>query len=730
MDLHNKPGNPSEKGRRFSKAGRRVFILGGVFCVCLVALIIRMATLDLSPGHIRPTPPPDTTERTEIIQAVRGQIYDRNGEPLVTNEYTYRIVLDNAAMAGDVATRCRDILRVYGALVSEGLLGKMTDTDTAFPFSGIYPDYYLRESALAGGAGSPAYDALTTVLSETGLRTAAVQKLRKERGMTMDDARAAYDADPLSYTPPGSVLDWFVNKYGLTDVDESDGKRVYTDAEVDRLLRILWDMTRQGFSNANDYVLTGGVDMDAVTRMCEYGINGLTYSTGVTRVYTYPGYASHILGEVGPIYAEDWPTYKELGYNMNATVGISGVEKAFETYLHGQDGLAVIEEDADGRVVNRYVKKEPVAGKDVYLTIDIRLQIAAEDGLSQNVAYVRSTLGHNDCRGGACVAVNPNNGEILALASYPTFNLATFHADYETLSQDRDLPLYNRALNGLYAPGSTFKLGMSAAALTEGVINRNTLILCDGKYTYYKSYQPTCWIYTSTTQSTHKHGSINVVEAIRVSCNCFFYETGRLLGIDRMNRYMYAWGLGNSTGIELPESEGILAGPAYRETSHGVTWQPTDTIAAAIGQSENAFTPLQLAMYTSAVTTGGTRYRATLLSRVADFATGESVLVSAPVALESVPLSASVTDTVLTGMEQMVSTSSYAAPYFSQLPVRIGGKTGTAQTGVTENGLFVCIAPSRNPEIAVCAVLERAGGGSYSIPTCSAVLKAYYSVGR
>ncbi len=580
-------------------------------------------------------------------------------------------------------------------------------------------------SAAAEAAETSLNETLLEVLESTGLRALAIQYIRTDRGVTRTRAGELFDEDPLHYVTAEELVTRLVKSYRLTETDE-EGVRIFTDAEVDRLLRILYGMEAAGFSRANDYILASDVSMETVTTEREAGVPGIGYTQTATRVYTYPGYASHILGQTGPIYAEDWEKYKELGYNMNATVGNSGCEAAFESYLHGQDGVRVVVEDRDGNIVSEYMKKQAVAGQDIYLTIDIDLQIAAEDGLAENVAYIQDTYGRSDCRSGAAIAMDPDSGEILALASYPTYDLSTFNRDYGELSTDEALPLYNRALYGLYAPGSTFKPGVAAAALSEGVITGSTLLECAGKYTYYQSYQPTCWVYNSTVSPIHEHGYLNVREAICVSCNCFFYEAGRLLGIEQMNRYDRLFGLGEATGIELGEATGSLAGPEYRTATHGVTWQATDTIAAAIGQSDNAFTPLQLSVYLSTLVNGGTRYAAHLLLRVRDFTTRTDTYTAEPEVLSSFTLDESVRSEVMAGMLAAVAESAGVSRYMAGLPFSVAGKTGTAQTGArTDNGLFVCCAPASDPGITVATVIEKAGGGSYAALSAARILEAY-----
>lgn len=699
----------------------RLIALCAVFGAICAVYIVRLATLELSGENIKGHKQDGTTTRTEIVQAVRGEIYDRNGKPLVTNRYVYDLIFDYSVLPEDDVERGDAILQALRVLESAGEADKLCGT--SYPFEGSYPE--LTYSAAAETPGNDLYESLVAVIKSIGLRTLTIQHIRSDRGVNLTRAGELFDEAPLDYVSAEDVVARMVKLHDLTATDEN-GERCFTDAEIDRLLRIFWGMEESGFSRANDYTLATDVSMDTITAEREAGVPGLSYTFTTERVYTYPGYASHILGQTGPIYAEDWETYKELGYNMNATVGISGCEAAFEEYLHGQDGVRVVVEDKNGRIVDEYMKKEAVAGQDVYLTIDIDLQIAAEDGLAENVSYIRTAYGRSECNAGAAVALDPDTGEVLALASYPTYDLTTFNQNYGQLSTDTALPLYNRALDGQYAPGSTFKPGVAAAALSEGVISSATLLECAGRYTYYSSYQPTCWVYTSSVSPIHQHGMLTAREAISVSCNCFFYETGRLLGIEQMNRYSRLFGLGEATGIELGGSDGILAGPAYRTTTHGVTWQATDTIAAAIGQSDNAFTPLQLGVYLSTLVNGGTRYKAHLLLRVRDVATQTDTHVTTPEVLSAFELDEAVRAEVLAGMEDAVTDSTQVSRYMAGLPFRVAGKTGTAQTGAaTDNGLFLCCAPSQNPGIVVATVVEKAGGGSYASLSAARILEAY-----
>ncbi len=702
----------------------RIARLGGLgigFLVVCLLYVIRLSTLQLTSENIGGHRQDGTVERQVTVQAVRGQIYDRNGVPLVTNTYVYNLTVDYAVLPRENAERNPILLSALHILESCGDVGKFETN--RFPFAGYYPNYTYTDAV--ADSETVDHSKFLSVVKNNGLRREAVLRIKEEKRMNASEANAYYDAHPTESIPVARLVEYFVDEYDL-DATDTDGKLLYSYADIDRLFRILWGMEAIGFSRVNDYTMASGISMDTVTRALEPGLAGIGFSTITSRVYNYPGYASHILGQTGPIYAEEWEYYKELGYDMNAIVGKSGCEAAFENYLRGQDGVKVIVENENGEIVGEYMKVEAVAGQDVYLTIDIHLQIAAEEALKENILFIQSTYDREDCRSGAIVAMDPRCGDVLALASYPTYDLVTYNRDYNTLAADTAQPLVNRALAGVYAPGSTFKPLMAVAALNEGIVAPSTLLECAGTYTYYQSYQPDCWIHNSTS-AVKQHGWLNAADAVKVSCNCYFFEAGRLLGIDRMNRYSELAGLGQATGIELGELLGTLAGPAHRAESDGMEWQATDTIAAAIGQSDNAFTPLQICNATAAIVGGGNRYDAHLLLRVRDFATGEDTYTASPRVAATIPMSATTYAAVMDGMEAVITSSAQITRYMQGVPVRVAGKTGTAQTGnAVDNGLFVCCAPSRNPEIVVTSVIERAGGGSYSAMSAGKVLEAYY----
>ena len=300
--------------------------------------------------------------------------------------------------------------------------------------------------------------------------------------------------------------------------------------------------------------------------------------------------------------------YQGQGYALNETVGKDGAEGAFEALLHGSPGVRLVERDRQGQITKRAYAQEPVAGQDVTLTLDSRLQAAAR------AALVEALEKNPQATGAAAVVLDVRDGGVLAMVSLPDYDTGDFSGQYESLSQDPNHPLLNRAIQGLYAPGSTFKLVTAAAALEEGVVTPETEILDTGRYTYYKTPQPQCWVYREEGRT---HGPETLSQAIADSCNLYFYDAGRRLGIQTLDRYAHALGLGECTGIELAgEQAGVVAGPAYTQ-SLGEKWYEGSVLSAAIGQENNRFTPLQLAHMTATLAGGGTRWQVHLLKKTA-----------------------------------------------------------------------------------------------------------------
>ncbi len=691
----------------------RVFCVMAVFVLICAIFVIRMINICATADSGKITT--GTYERREPISAVRGEIYDRNGKKLVGNTYTYDFVLDYDAMAATQLLRNHDILDILDALDT---LGVTRNDSESFPFDGVYPNYTY--SAEARDQNSTVYYRLLKRIAENELEK---DSEKPKNQLTVSYLAEFYAANPDEFPTEAELIEWYLPRYSMAD---ENGTPRFTDEEIDKLLRVRYDMEVCDFSIYNRYTVCEDVTLSFITYIEELSIPGAAFEIKTGREYLYPGYASHILGQLGRIPAESWEEYKALGYDMNDVVGLSGCEQVFEDYLRGEDGVRVVVEDSDGNIIDSWVEREAVAGNDIYLTIDIDLQIAAEKGLAENVAII------GDAQAGALSAVDPKTGEVLVLASYPSYDLTTYNENYNALLHDKANPLYNRVLNGVYTPGSTFKVGMVAAGITNGNVSSSTTFRCDGIYTYYSDYQPKCWYYPNI------HGNVNAAYALQESCNCYFYELGRIMGIETMNKFCTAYGLGQSTGIELPEKTGILAGPQYREDNGLLGWTAGNTIAAAIGQSDNSFTPLQIANYIATVTGDGTRYSLHLLKEVREYGEGGKVIFKTKIEVaDSIALSPDAIYAVRQGMKQMSTNDPAVSHYMSGLPVTVGGKTGTAQRGANKNDnrLFVCTAPYNDPEIVISVVIEpddeiakdNYHGSAYACVAASYVLKAYYN---
>ena len=675
-----------------------------VICVIYTASAFRIQSLYGSKEEVNID---DYKTRKVAVYAMRGEIYDRNGNKLVGNVYNYSLMYDYSAMAKTYTEQNEDILTILSTL--EG-----TDfrAEKQCPFKGVYPDITFDVDVLKS---STVKARLARIIGEYGLP---------------EDASAA------------EIAKAFAQKYLLV---KEDGMLMYSPREISELIRVRYEMEAMRFSAIEPYIFAEGIDMSIITAVRELGVRGIILKSDYSRQYYYPGYASHILGRISRILAEDAEYYSALGYPVTAKVGVSGCELAFEEYLRGIDGEMTIVEDKDGNIVSCEMTKEPRAGGDIYLTIDIYLQMASEDALADNVKYVversatiEGDLDGEDCDAGAIVVQTATGGEILAMGSYPTFDLATFNKDFSELVNDPRQVYTNRALMGQYRPGSTAKIGMSVAAMAEplylegSLFTSSTKINTKGIYTYYEDYQPECWYYTDYHNS---HGPITVSRAISVSCNYFYYEIGRIMGIDRINRYFSLFGMGENTGIELPENVGILGDANYKQTLNiplsDKAWMPGDTLRTSIGVGYSEHTPLQISNYISMIVNGGTRYAAHLLKEVRSFG-GETLYVPEEKIIAEVDIADAAYDAIIEGMYGVLSSSADLRKSFGDFPAEIGagGKTGTAQTFSTtsNNAVFVSFAPLEEPEIVVACILERGANGYNASWAAREVLDRYFGL--
>ena len=641
--------------------------------------------------------------KTETVEASRGNLLDRYGRLLVGNRESYNVSLDTSFMEDANATLIEllDICRTEG----------VTWTDT-LPVSAEAPFVFTFDTATSGAVSN------LYALAES-LKWTDVLPSREE-------ADAAQAGEGGSAADAGDLLARLREYYEIDPL--------LSDAEARALAGVRYELTLRGREiTYNDYVFAQDVDIPFIVRVKEAGLPGVNIVTTTAREYN-TAYAAHLLGRVGPIYADEWSVYQDLGYAYNATVGKEGVEQAFESYLHGTPGKRNIETNDQGKVVSgddNWVVDQttgevmaPDPGDNVFLTLDIKLQEAVERALASGIESLES----EDTQGGAAVVIDVSDGGVLAMASYPTFDLTTYTQNYNDLLTDPLQPLLNRATRQVYPPGSTFKMVTAVGGLEEGIIEPDTEILDTGRYRYYDDYQPQCWIYRDSG-GVRTHDSENVSDAIMDSCNVFFFDVGRRLGISLLERYAAMFGLGEPTGIELSEATGWMDGPEYTE-SQGQTWYEGNTLPAAIGQGNSRFTPLQLANYVATLANGGTHYSAHLLKEVKSSDFSQVVERYEPTVLNQLDIDPENLSAVTEGMLR-VTTEGSAKAYFADLGVQVAAKTGSAQvSSATEsNALFVAFAPYEDPEIALAIVVEKGGSGSTLANMAAEILGYYFSAG-
>ena len=652
---------------------RRVYVLLGFFCAFLVLFFAVLYDAQVVHGSENRARSITSNTASETVTASRGIITDRNGKVLVSNRLAYTLVVDKSSFGKDEAALNDAIWQLIQLCQEQGV----TWNDTLPMTTGSSPQ-------------------LTS------------KSLTKSFREYLDDNKLPTD---------GGSAEVLAAMRKLYKVDDS-----YTDAQARLIVGVRYEL-----DGRSSYTFAEDVSTELLGRITDGKYRGVTIKTAAARVYNTK-LAAHILGTVGAIWQEEWRSdestgyvgYADKGYNMNDLVGKDGVEKAFEEYLHGNDGKRLITTDENGKITGELYTREPQPGGTVALTIDIDLQQVVEDTLASTIQGMIDKDSNE--RGGAAAVIQVGTGEVLAMASYPTYDLETFNQDYDELVKDERLPMFNRATQGVYAPGSTFKLCTSVAALEEGIITPSTIIEDKGIYTYYVDPQPMCWIWR---QAHTTHGRINVSQAIVDSCNYFYYEVGRLTGIKKLDEYATAFGLGQSTGIEIGDVSGVLASPEWAE-AHDREWTDGQTITAAIGQSYNLFTPLQLANYVATLVSGGEHYEAHLLKNVKSYDYSRVIGVYGKGPLNDLNISDSTMAAVTKGMHDLTYDSLRSA--FSRCVVEAGAKTGSAQVGTDiANGTFVAYAPYDDPEIAIAIVVEKGGSGSLLANAAVDIINAWFT---
>lgn len=743
---------------------RRVWALVTLLAVVIASLGTALYDLQINSGEEYYTQSQHTVAETETVEAGRGQLLDRNGRVLVSDRAVYQVKL-NASLLGETKEeKAATVLALVRAARECGVEWEDSllpiSMDAPFTFTTESP-YYTIETGEDGSAvptltklGALALDRKWIQEDPTREPEAEEPAPEPEEPSLLDRIKAFLTGEDLTPAPPepeepyvlpdaeellGILCKYFAVQ-GEGAVDEKAAREAgqeipalnigdLSSADARAAAGVLYELEiRARDLVRTTYIFAKGVDIDFISRVKELSLDGVVIEATTVRQY-HTTYAAHLLGRVGAMTSQGeidyYTSLDEDGdgkpdYQMDDTVGKEGAELAFESYLRGTPGTRVVERNTNHKIVASEWLTEPEPGDNVVLTLDLDLQMAVEDILASSLAQLDS----EETEGAACVVLDVDTAEVLAAASYPTFNLANYGADLKANTENPLKPLVNRAFNGTYPPGSTFKMITGIAGLEEGIITPRTQIRDQGRYTYYTADGPMCWIYR---QGGRTHGLENVSEAIEDSCNYFFYDVGRQLGIELIDDYAARFGLGQKTGLEVTESAGVMASPEYTE-SMGGTWYPGSTLSVAIGQESTQVTMVQLANYIATLVNGGSRNAVHLLKEVKSSDFSQILYTQEPRLLSSIDIQEKNLEAVKKGMLALTTEGS-VAKYFSGLGVRVGAKTGSAQISAkTEsNSVFVCFAPFDDPEIAVTIVVEHGGSGSGLGSMAANILSYYFS---
>lgn len=679
---------------------RKKRIIAGTLIIALAFLSLAAALVktQLIDGDEYKALAKSLSEYSSTVKASRGEILDCNGEPLVTNRQGNSVVFKYSDFPAPEKQQDRN--KIIFSLIN------------LFEQNGI--EWIDRLPVV--------YEKGKLIIDEE--KTLEFQYMVSENMLEMEQGENSTAEQCLTA---------LIERYGLSSYSKEDARKIAS---------VCFGMKYLSFSTGNSYTFAEDVPTEIVAMIMEKSESypGVSTESVSYREYNDTMSFSHLLGVVGSISSEEYSkelaelnelldddtltateitTIKNNAYSLDDEYGKSGIEAAMESYLRGTNGIKTVITESDGSVTEEYQVK-PVQGNTVVTTIDSGLQKVALQALEDMLKDNKNSYYFESA--GAIVVLDCNTGAVLASVSLPTYDITTYFSDYDKLVADTTSPLWDRGLQSAYAPGSTMKPAIALAALEEGIIDSTSCRTCQG----------TLQISDQTFSCLSHHGTINVVTALQKSCNIYFFEMGRELGIDKMNKYCSLLGLGQKTGIELPEAEGMLASIANKE-AHGQVWNPGDTVQAAIGQSDNLFTPLQLANYCATIANGGTRYKPYMIKSVLSSDMSEIIYETEPVVLNTLNVREENLNIVKQGMRQVILDG--CAIYFDDCIVDAAGKTGTSQvmrttdTGVTmkcNNGFFISFAPYDDPQIAVAIVAENALTGSKTSQAAVDIYNYYF----
>ena len=671
--------------RKLVRTGR-IVALFLIFAVVILIYVAKMYQLQIRDGGTGEDII-STITTTETIHARRGNVMDRNGTLLISNEKSYYITLSRETLieredVNDILLELAYTAAEYG----------VSYTDT-FPVTVGAPFSYIAD--------------------QTYMQSYVLGKYFE-----------FFDLDPN--ISASDFIVWLKDHYDI------DYTMPISDARV--VIGLRYEMEIRVIVGMDAYVFADNATTDFISVIEERRFPGVNVEISTHRVY-HTEYGAHILGYVGKMSEEESEYYSQFDYPLDAYVGKSGVEYAFEEYLHGTDGRQkVTRSEETGAVVSREITKEVEHGDNIYLSIDIGLQEASEKAVEKKVLQINETreIGQK-ITGAAAVVEYVETGEVLALVSYPTFDIETFFEDYNLLLSDDTNPLFNRATQGAYNPGSTFKMITGYTGLITHRYTPESTIYDGGAYLEYyeeERFAPKCWIYSSTGAG---HGELDLVGAIQNSCNVYFYTVGDMVGVDAMAETARQFGFGASTGIEIGDNPGNVATKEYKQEVLGEQWYAADDVYTAIGQGHSMFTPVQLANYVSTIANGGYLHKLTLLNSVKSADYTETVFKNEPEIMFEFPEEGKGYLAVLRQGMEAVALNGTASTIFGEMIIRgevisVACKTGTVQSDNSEvnNGVFVCYAPADDPEIAISIVVEKGGSGADIMGIARDIMEYYF----
>ncbi len=667
----------------------RELVLSILLCFVAIVFLIQLFNIQVINGADYREQAENKIVRTETIAASRGEIYDRNGVVLATNKLTYNVEFYRTKVGIELTNNA--IISLVNILEKNG-----DEVYSSFPSNEDFTDF------------SEEY------IEDKELRANFLKNIKLNENAKFQD-----------------VIDYYSSLYAAEE---------YSDEDKQKIIKVKYEANYNGYSLFNSAVVAKNISKNSVAQIEElksklYGVNIVAVPQ---RYYISDEFACHVLGYVSKINNEEYNNLKDEGYSLNSIIGKSGVEESMEKYLKGTTGVKKVVTDSLGNVSSEQITKQAVSGNNLTLTIDYRIQEVVEKALKNTLYELQSGIRSNEpipeAQAGSAVVLDVETGEVLAMASYPTYNINNFargikSSEWKALINDVQNPMFNRAISGTYSPGSTYKMLVGLAGLESGGITVDEYYTDPGVYPY--AYQPKCWIYTAHDIT---HGDINLAGAIKGSCNCYFYEVGRRIGIEKIVEWSLNFGLGQKTGIELSgEATGTIAGNNVKE------WSLGDTLSASIGQNKNLYTPLQLANYISTLANGGTLNKVSIIKGIDSDISSVSLTEIAEYAKDftnvdfkakNLDINSNYIDAIKEGMYAVTTENGgTAADIFADSKVEVAGKTGTAQVGNgANNAIFVGFAPYDNPKIAVVAIVEHGAEGYYLAPMVKEITNQYFDI--